>query len=294
MTAPPRALRHHAPPSRGILRQWKADAPQQRLRVLPPEELAPYVHHFWSLRWSVTAPIVTEALPYPCVSVVFEELAGVARAEIAGPRTSRVTKVVVGEGRVFGLTFRPGAFAPLAEGSMAKLTNRVVPVGAVFGARGERWAEATHAEPEVDGRIALATAFLEPLLPPLPKEVERVRDLVEAMASDRSILKVDDAYGASGLDARTLQRHFRRFVGVSPKWALQRFRLLEAVERLKAPNPPSLAELAASLEYADQAHFARDFRRMIGETPRRFVARFHGEGDEEERGERAPPFARER
>ena len=54
---------------------------------------------------------------------------------------------------------------------------------------------------------------------------------------------------------------------------LERFRLIEAVERLKAPQPASLGEVAASLGYADQAHFARAFKRAVGETPRRFVER---------------------
>jgi AraC-like DNA-binding protein len=111
----------------------------------------------------------------------------------------------------------------------------------------------------------------------MPTEVRRVRDIVEHMATNRMLLRVEDVCRATGLDLRALQRGFRQLVGVSPKWALQRFRMHEAVERLKAPDPPSLAELAASLDYADQSHFARDFKRMVGETPRRFVDRIRSE-----------------
>ncbi len=272
----PRSERRHAEPARGVLLASPAEGRKHGLRVLPPPELAPYVHHFWFVQWALTAPLVAEALPYPSAQIVFVEEAGDARAEVAGPRTGRLTRRLAGEGRVFGITFRPAAFAPLVERSMALLANRVRPLREVFGAEGEAWAEATHAEPVLDRRIALATAFLGPLLPSLPSEVRRVRDLVERMAADRSLLRVEGVCEATGLDARTLQRSFRHLVGVSPKWVLQRFRLHEAVEQLKAPDRPSLAALAASLDYADQAHFARDFKRVVGETPSRFVARARG------------------
>jgi AraC-like DNA-binding protein len=69
---------------------------------------------------------------------------------------------------------------------------------------------------------------------------------------------------------RSLQRLFRKYVGVSPKWVIRRYRLHEAAERLKGSRPPPLAELATSLGYADQAHFAREFKQVTGRTARSF------------------------
>ena len=59
----------------------------------------------------------------------------------------------------------------------------------------------------------------------------------------------------------------------TPKWVIQRYRLHEAAERLRAPkeSAPALADLAAALGYADQAHFARDFKRVVGESPGAFA-----------------------
>jgi AraC-like DNA-binding protein len=235
-----------------------------------------HVHHYWSGRWALSAPRLAEALPYPCVSVLFEEVDGDRNAEVAGPRTGRVTRVLRGDGHVFGVTFRPATFgAPFVHGALAGFTNRVLPLGDVFGAAGASWAEAVHQAPRLDDRISLTNELLARLLPPLLAEARRFRDLVERMAADPTLLRVEDLCATTGVDERTLQRGFRRYVGVTPKWVLQRFRLIEAVERLKVPRPPSLADLAASLGYADQAHFARDFKRMVGETPRRFVERVH-------------------
>jgi AraC-like DNA-binding protein len=181
----------------------------------------------------------------------------------------------VGEGWVFGVKFRPAGFRGLFSGALSALTDRVLPVGAVLGPSAGEAAAQISAAPDLDTRIGIAEAFLGARLSPLVEEVARVRDLVERMAVDRSLLRVEDAAAILGAPARTLQRRFRRDVGVGPKWVIRRYRLHEAAEQLKGPDPPPLAGLAAALGYADQAHFARDFKAVVGRTPAAFV---DGEG----------------
>jgi AraC-like DNA-binding protein len=253
------------------LRGLAPDGRVDHRRLLPPAELAPFVAHFWSVRWALRTPFTAETLPHPSVHVVLEEQAGTWRAEVTGVHRGRFVKCLAGVGRVFGIKFRPATFQPLLRAPATRLTDRVVPIGEVLGPAGDAWTRALLAEPELDANVAITCAFLAPLVPPLPPEVARMRDLVERMAVDRSLVRVDDVSEAAALDVRTLQRAFRRYVGVSPKWVIQRYRLHEAAERLEAPDPPSLAGLAASLGYADQSHFARDFKLVAGQTPQSFI-----------------------
>ena len=81
---------------------------------------------------------------------------------------------------------------------------------------------------------------------------------------------------ASGFTLRMLQRHFRTYVGASPKWVLQRYRLHEANERLKANPGLALADLAAELGYVDQPHFVRDFNAVLGVTPGAYAKAVRG------------------
>jgi len=74
---------------------------------------------------------------------------------------------------------------------------------------------------------------------------------------------------------RSLQRLVEQRIGLSPKWLLQRRRLHDAVEALKAGRG-TLAEVAADLGYADQAHFGRDWRAVTGVTPGEFAAEPRG------------------
>jgi len=259
------------PPPRGILRASRPDGLLDGRRILPSESIAAYVHHFWSLRWALESPFVAETLPHPSIQILHTETAARRRADLLGVHTGRLSRRLDGEGQTFGIAFRPAMFHPLLGASVATLTDRVVPLQRVLGSRVKGWMRAILDARNVAEKVAIVESFLAPLLPPPPPQLARLRDVVERMALDPSILRVGDVSAAIGLDTRALQRSFRTQVGVSPKWVIQRYRLHEAAAQLESPHPPSLAALAASLGYADQAHFGRDFKRMIGQTPRSFA-----------------------
>jgi AraC-like DNA-binding protein len=153
---------------------------------------------------------------------------------------------------------------------MASLTDRVLPVARILGDEANAWARAIRIERTLEAKVAIAEAFLVTRLPTAPSEVARMRDLVEGIAEDRTLRCVEQVAERAGLDHRALQRRFRRYVGVHPKWVIQRYRLLEAVAQLGSAEPPKLAALASALGYADQAHFQREFKIVIGRTPGSF------------------------
>jgi AraC-like DNA-binding protein len=87
------------------------------------------------------------------------------------------------------------------------------------------------------------------------------------LEENSKILTVQDAAEASGVSVRTLQRLFRHYVGVTPKWLIRRYRLKEAAARIEAGEHENWADLARKLGYYDQSHLINDFRRMLGQTP---------------------------
>jgi AraC-like DNA-binding protein len=103
-------------------------------------------------------------------------------------------------------------------------------------------------------------------------DAELVDRIVERVEQDRGVLRVEQLAAEFGLGVRRLQRLVSDYVGFGPKWLIQRYRLQEAAAALGPGNPPRLAELAAALGYADQSHFTRDFRRVVGEAPARYAA----------------------
>lgn len=223
------------------------------------------------MRWSLRSPFTAEALPHPSAQIIHTEVGGRRRAEVLGVQTDRLVRRLTGEGQRFGITFRAAMFQPLLRASMATVTGETIPLVRVLGASAKAWSRAILDARDADAKVAIAEELLAPLLPPPREQLARLRDLVESIIRDRSILRAEDVAAAAGVDLRTLQRSFQTYVGVSPKWVIQRFRLHEALAMLTGPHPPPLAALAASLGYADQAHFQRDFKRTVGESPQSFV-----------------------
>jgi AraC-like DNA-binding protein len=203
----------------------------------------------------------------PARGIFLEDSAGARRAELAGLYTGCFARRLEGQGQTFGVAFRAAMAQPLLGAPMVSITDRVVPLARAFGRSAEPWARAVLAARDLETKVELASDFLASRVGSARPRLVRLRDLVERMGSDRSLLRLEQVCAASGLGARALQRAFYRYVGMSPKAVLQRYRLLEASEQLQGPRPPSLAALATSLGYADQAHFARDFKLTIGRSP---------------------------
>jgi len=120
--------------------------------------------------------------------------------------------------------------------------------------------------------IGYAESLLCSILPERDPLAEQVASLVSRITADPGMRRVDQLSAASGITARSLQRLFADYVGVSPKWVMRRARLHEAAERADSGEPVDWAELAADLGYADQAHLTRDFTVTLGVSPARYAA----------------------
>jgi AraC-like DNA-binding protein len=238
------------------------DARVERFEASPA--LRPFVEHYWSVTWENQPAITRETVPHPSVHLTLEP----GRSELHGIYRPRFSRVIEGTGRVLGTKFRPGGFRPFMKDSVARLTGKVVAATSVFGpAIDALEAEAT-ACPQASDAFERINAFLTQLDPRPTPELQRVTQIAEAIAQDRSITRVEMLVDRFDMGLRQLQRLFRDYVGVSPKWVIQRHRLIEAAERLRTGDASlDFAALALDLGYSDQPHFIRDFKNLVGKTP---------------------------
>jgi AraC-like DNA-binding protein len=119
--------------------------------------------------------------------------------------------------------------------------------------------------------IGLVECFLRERLPAPDNNVIVINQIIDCIIADRTITKVDDIVNRFAINKRTLQRLFRRYVGVSPKWVIQRFRLHQAAGQLDEGKVEDLTRMALDLGYFDQAHFIKDFKTVVGKTPAEYA-----------------------
>jgi len=254
-------------PPRGVLTTAVADERRfSHARYHPSPDLARYVEHFWSVSWDLRGQPAerTETLPHPSVHMVFERNVG---GRIAGIAHGKFSRQLEGEGGVFATKFTPGGFYPFAGVPISTLSDRVVSLAEVFGADAAPLERSILNAKEDAERISIVEDFLRGRSPQPDDNVARISQIVYSIARDRTLLKVEDLVDRYELPKRTLQRLFAKYVGVSPKWVIQRYRLHEAAEQLAADADVAQSTLALNLGYSDQAHFVRDFKAVVGTSP---------------------------
>jgi AraC-like DNA-binding protein len=230
----------------------------------PSEKLRAFVEHYWAITWEQQPAITRETVPHPCVHLVLEP----GRSELHGVHLKRFTRVIEDSGRVLGVKFRPGGFRAFVDESVARFTGKVVHPATVFGASIDSLEAAATACARARDAFEHMDRFLIAFAPIATGELMSVSAIVQAIVSDRSITRVEMLVPRFGMGLRQLQRTFRAYVGVSPKWVIQRYRLIEAAEQVRNQNGSvDFAGLALDLGYADQAHFIRDFKKLVGKSP---------------------------
>jgi AraC-like DNA-binding protein len=241
------------------------------LRRSPPaDDLTHLIERHWVVRWDLgdRPPHRQEVVTHPCVNLVFEPHG----AAVHGVHRRRDARVLAGSGWAVGVKFRPGGFSGFFGRPVHEITDRSVPLGEVFGPAGDDLEREAAARPEPEEKIACAEAFLPARMPAPDPEVELVHAVVVDMLEVDPGSTVQEIARRHAVSTRTLQRLFRRHVGVGPKWVLRRYRLQEAAEQLAAGERGDWTRLALDLGYFDHAHFIRDFRAVVGRSPAEYEA----------------------
>jgi AraC-like DNA-binding protein len=252
-------------PARGVLVPSIKEGAFEHKRMAPSLPLSALVEHYWYVHWDMQGLPAKqqETLPHPNVHIVIEEQA----EGIYGVHTARYTRLLEGTSFAFGIKFRPGGFLPFLGGPVAAIADQRLPIGSVFGDAGSAVTEQVRACAGADAMAAAAEAFLLAHLPPPDPNIALASALLATIDGDASMTSVEALVARSGLNKRALQRLFQHYVGVGPKWVIQRYRMHEAVAQLQSGAPLRLSQLALDLGYFDQSHFIKEFTRLVGKPP---------------------------
>jgi AraC-like DNA-binding protein len=241
---------------RGILDPDAAERHFRLTRYAPSADLAHLVERHWVVAWSLDEPFTQEVVTHPSFNMVFEPDAEL----IYGVVTKRFRRQLRHEGIAVATKFRPGGFHPFHPVPAHTLTDRTIAVSDVFAPMAIEGGEVQ--------RIAAMEAGMRAHGFEDDPRVPEIAELYAAML--RGPMTVEELGQRAGYSQRTLQRLFREYVGVSPKWVLSRIRLHEAADRM-ADGEKDWPRLAVELGYFDQAHFIKAFKACIGRSPAEYA-----------------------
>ena len=230
-----------------------------------PDGLDALVRWFWIPRWDL-APGRTsrqQVLPFPASNLVVQP-DGVI---LVGPTTRVSHRDLSGRGWAVGALLRPAGIASLRP-EPGSLRDTEVAFEAPELHQGI--CSAMSAQDETAGRQQAVQAYVTWAAEHLdaPDDGGLAANAMEDLiASDRTVVRVDQVARHLSISSRGVQRLARRYMGLPPLAIIRRYRLQEAAQRLREEESLTIAQVATDLGYADHAHLAADFRRVLGSSP---------------------------
>jgi AraC-like DNA-binding protein len=245
----------------------------------PAEALRPFIQNYWMIGGGVSALHETIFVDAQA-DILFNfgcpyerrRLDGsttlMTVSNLDGQREHPVSIVQAGAIDLIGIRFLPGGMAAFLPMPAYVVSNQTPAVGDVFGRaacelEGRLYDSITQPEQQV---ALLDRFFLERLH--LGAAHRCALHLAAHLRASGGGLSVRHLSAEAGYSIRTVDRLFRQYLGISPKFYAQIVRFEAALERMA--QGMSLADVAALSGYYDQPHFTKTFVTYSGQSPEQY------------------------
>ncbi|MFW0789820.1 helix-turn-helix domain-containing protein [Gordonia sp. CPCC 205333] len=250
-----------------------ATAPITIERYAAPR-FAYWIDYIWIVRWHVDGVFTQRVIPQPIIHLAAED----GRILVHGVGNTDFSRTLRGDGHVVGVAFRPAAFHAVLRRPVSEITRSVRPLGEVIDVDDRPLAHALlNAERSDAEHLSVIDDLIESIGLQRDSTIEELAELVTLAENDTAVTRAEQLSSHAGVSLRTLQRLFGEYVGIGPKWVIQRFRLLDVARVANTEADIDWASTAAELGFSDQSHLIRAFTALVGTSPALYV---HGDSDE--------------
>lgn len=247
-----------------MLHQRQSAELYQLRRYFPDAALAGLIEQFWLVDWDLRdkAAHIQQNLPDPN----FHLLISNGQLSMLGPVSKSYSYEMQGQGQIIGVKFALGALAERLNFKPADFIDKQLEVEQVFNMDTSRLLSELSVVNSDPQRVAILQSCFRPFAIRPSVQGARVRQLVSLIKQQSDITKVELLSEHSNLSVQAIQRCFRQYLGVTPKWLIRKYRLHHALQLLEQQSV-EIADLVDALGYTDQSHLIRDFKEFLGVTP---------------------------
>ncbi|MEO0470595.1 MAG: AraC family transcriptional regulator [Bacteroidota bacterium] len=245
----------------------------------PPAHFSPFVECYWSMKLGHGTFLETRPemmLPNCTLNILFVNqpfrIKNTHHAQweskpagnyLLGQRSQCLSFMTDRAAYITGIRLKPFALSGRLPSPAHLFTDQLVPLTDVFGDVGCE----IHDFPEKSDPL---DRFLNNLFCQ-PEPVDHaLRAQINYILERKGLIRVNDMLSEFGLSKVTIRNHFINKVGLPPKkisriWRMNYFFLLQSL----SPHE-NLTSLSLQADYYDQAHFNREFKSLMGQSPRAF------------------------
>lgn len=193
-------------------------------------------------------------------------------AMVMGQRTKSFEILPTGNVDTFAICFYPIGFANFVKMPLEKLVDKETPISELFG-QVEAYKLEQQMIQAVDTRqrIDIIDAFFLKMLIEKNTISNIVKSTVDVLLKTNGTTPINVLLKGDITKRRQLERHFKKQIGISPKQLSKAIRLQSTLNLLLNKKTETLTDIAYESEYFDQNHFIKDFKYLVGVTPKDFL-----------------------
>jgi AraC-like DNA-binding protein len=172
---------------------------------------------------------------------------------------------------VLGVCFSPFGFYPFLKIPVSEFKNQLLGAGEVGFRLAKTISGRLKEAPDVAGRLTILENELAMLLVSNNQTPVNFRKIFNELRKNDNPMQISQFCQRNNISARSLERWYNKYVGVSANTYGTLNRFHNSLNRLLFSDYSKLSDLAYDNGYFDQMHFIKEFRRFAGNTPKSFV-----------------------
>lgn len=243
---------------------------------LPFEPLRPYIDVYWRLR-SGSYVVDKQVFVDGCADLIFNFGAAYQRSRMdTGSGTLQTSSTLdshrdhplaihqSGQIDLLGIRFRPGGLAAFIPIPASELVNDTLDLHASFGSDAAALEhQLFDAAADPLRQIGLLNGFFFRRLTRRDPHI-MTRILARQIEQRGGLIAMRALSDDAGYSIRTVDRLFRMYFGVSPKFYARIVRFQRAISFLASAAPSTLTDAAFQFGYYDLAHFSKESLALTG------------------------------
>lgn len=256
------------------------------LQSTPHPDLQNYIHQYWYLQSDdpsefghlkqMMFPIDFSGLSFyffqePTIQHYKNKISKKTRALYTGLITSPGSITFQAEKPIEGfvVAFLPHGFSDLFQFDASAVTDQLPDFFSLNETEGKQLYTAIQQAKDFEAKIKIADDYFLKKLPGTNHTCQMIEAIHKIVNSD-GLIDMCDLAKEVNMSLSTLERHFKKRVGVSAKMYARFKRFHHALVLLNEPAPKTWLEIAHECGYYDQAHFIKEFHKFTNQKPSAF------------------------
>jgi len=247
----------------GVLHHKLSSERYHLRRYFPNSTLKGLIEQFWLVSWDLEDKDshTQKNLPDPNFHLILDN----QKIKLIGPISKTYSYKMEGMGNIIGIKFALGALSAHLKPPLANYVDKEVELQQLVGFDIDTFISELLQAKSDEHIVEILETYMTPLAITPSSELVRVQELVNLLKNNPEITKVEQLSEISTISIRTIQRYFKHYLGLSPKWLIRKYRLHQALVFLEQEDV-NILDVVEWLGYTDQSHLIRDFKEMIGVT----------------------------